>query len=115
MMIVMMMMMITIIIIFTALSMTESNESLARSGFEFLKKITYGSSEREKSNRSFDYNIYYVIKLEFSDTVPIGLDTWTTGKQFAQNVGANPSPDCRFCQYRLCSTELKIFIRKIMH
>ena len=99
------MMMIITIIIFMALSMTGSNESLVRSGFVFLKKIKYGSSERDKLNQSLDYNIHYVIKLEFDDTVPIGLDTWATGKQFAQNLGANLSPACRFCQYRLCSTE----------
>jgi len=58
MMIMMIITIIIIIIIFTALSMTESNESLARSGFEFLKIITYGSSEREKLNQSLDYNIH---------------------------------------------------------
>jgi hypothetical protein len=96
------------IIIFTIISLTESNKSLTRSGFEFLKRIRYGSSERVKLNQNLDYNIYYLIKLEFNDTVPIGLDTWATGKQFAQNLGAKPSPACRFCQYRLCSTELNI-------
>ena len=120
MMMMMMMMMIIIIIIiviiiFTALSMTESNKSLTRTGFEFIKTITYRSSEREKLNQSMDYNIHYLIKLKFNETVPIGLGTWATGKQFAQNLGANPSPACRLCHYWLCSAELKNCIRKIMH
>jgi hypothetical protein len=79
--------------------MTESNKSLTRKEFQFIKTITYGSSEREKSNQSMDYNNHYVIKLKFNDTVPIGLGTWATGKQFAQNLGAKPSPACRLCQH----------------